>query len=335
MADALPAHWPALFLGRPLAIDNTLYRDGRNSQCAVSARARPSDRASRWQQQLVGLEQGIALDPARRESARRHPIPAASSSARPAASAVIAIDVVKREFAWVYRYPREAQSTPRCRPTVATTQLQTQLVRANDQWLDSSAIIADGRVLLTPPESAEIHCLDLHTGKLLWKRRQGEPCSLAASITATCCSSAARPCRRCAFPMAHPPGTGESFRFRPARCPPARVISAKADTICRSHRARSRKSKWQPASSRHDEPASPNVVLGNLICYRGSVLSQSPLVLDKFEQLDVLQKRTEAALARIRDDANAHPRVGRDQERRRREGRSRATAEARTRTGAG
>ena len=45
------------------------------------------------------------------------------------------------------------------------------------------------------------------------------------------------------------------------------------------------------------EPANPNVALGNLICYRGSVLSQSPLVLDKFEQLDLLQKRTESALA--------------------------------------
>ena len=51
--------------------------------------------------------------------------------------------------------------------------------------------------------------------------------------------------------------------------------------------------------------------LGNLICYRGSVLSQSPLVLDKFEQLDVLQKRTEEALADNPNDADRASRAGR------------------------
>ena len=55
----------------------------------------------------------------------------------------------------------------------------------------------------------------------------------------------------------------------------------------------------------NDEPANPEISLGNLICYRGSVLSQSPLLLDKFEQLELLQKRTESALAQNPDDANA------------------------------
>ena len=89
------------------------------------------------------------------------------------ASAAVGIDVVRREFAWVYRYPREAQSTVEA-ALWQQQQIQSQLVRANDQWLDNSAIIADDRVLLTPPESAEIHCLELHTGKLMWKRRQGD-----------------------------------------------------------------------------------------------------------------------------------------------------------------
>ena len=35
------------------------------------------------------------------------------------------------------------------------------------------------------------------------------------------------------------------------------------------------------------------------------MLSQSPLLLDKFEQLELLQKRTESALAQNPDDANA------------------------------
>src|SRR4029078_6222309 len=53
-------------------------------------------------------------------------------------------------------------------------QAQSQLVRSNKEWLDSSAVIAEGRVLVTTPESPEIYCLDLHTANLLWQRRQAD-----------------------------------------------------------------------------------------------------------------------------------------------------------------
>jgi hypothetical protein len=49
----------------------------------------------------------------------------------------------------------------------------------------------------------------------------------------------------------------------------------------------------------------PGTELGNLICYRGTILSQSALLLDKYEQLDVLQQRVEKALAANPDDATA------------------------------
>ena len=134
----------------------------------------PANGQVEWQQQLVGLEQGIALDPARRRVGATPSYAGGILVCPTRRSAAIAIDVVKREFAWVYRYPREAPSTAETRQLLAAAAIANQLVRANDQWLDNSAVIADGRVLLTPPESAEIHCLDLHTGKLLWKRRQGD-----------------------------------------------------------------------------------------------------------------------------------------------------------------
>jgi hypothetical protein len=45
--------------------------------------------------------------------------------------------------------------------------------------------------------------------------------------------------------------------------------------------------------------------LGNLICVRGSVISQSSLFVDKFEQVEVLQQRAEAALARNQNNPDA------------------------------
>ena len=35
-------------------------------------------------------------------------------------------------------------------------------------WLDATATIADGCVILTPPESQQLHCLDLLSGKARW-----------------------------------------------------------------------------------------------------------------------------------------------------------------------
>ena len=95
----------------------------------------PATGEVRWQQQLVGLEQGIALDPARRLRRRDAVVRRRafwSARRRPARS--IAIDVVKREFAWVYRYPREPQSPAEMR-NMWQQQCRTQAARANDRWL--------------------------------------------------------------------------------------------------------------------------------------------------------------------------------------------------------
>ena len=45
--------------------------------------------------------------------------------------------------------------------------------------------------------------------------------------------------------------------------------------------------------------------LGNLICHRGAIISQSALLVDRFEQIDVLRQRAEAALAQNPRDASA------------------------------
>ncbi|HEX3598695.1 MAG TPA: PQQ-binding-like beta-propeller repeat protein, partial [Lacipirellulaceae bacterium] len=164
----------AFFLGPPLAVDNTLYVLAEIRGALYVLAIEPRTGHVEWQQQLVGLEQGIALDPARRRAGATPSYSGGILVCPTAASTAIGLDVVKREFAWVYRYPREAQAGAENRNLWQQQQAQAQVVRANDQWLDNSAIIVDDRVLLTPPESAEIHCLDLHTGKLIWKRRQSD-----------------------------------------------------------------------------------------------------------------------------------------------------------------
>ena len=41
---------------------------------------------------------------------------------------------------------------------------------ANSRWADASVTIAEGCVLLTPPESNQLHCINLIEGTLLWQK---------------------------------------------------------------------------------------------------------------------------------------------------------------------
>ena len=184
----------AFFFGAPLAIDNTLYVMAEIRSAVYLVALEPHTGEMRWQQQLVGLEQGIGLDPARRTIGSMPSYAGGILVCPTSAGAVVAIDLVKREFAWVYRYRREMQSTAEFR-NVWQQQIQHQMPRANDGWLDSTAIVADGRVLITPPESGDLHCLDLHTGKEIWTHRRERPCSWVACTTTTCCSLGPMRCR--------------------------------------------------------------------------------------------------------------------------------------------
>ncbi len=221
------------------------------------------------------------------------------------ASAAIGIDVVRREFAWVYRYPREAQSEVEARNLWQRQQVQAQLVRANNQWLDNSAIIADDRVLLTPPESAEIHCLDLHTGKLAWKQRQGDALFIGGVDRGNVLLVGSQAVQALRLSDGAPAWKQESVALPTGALPAGHGYLSQGRYFLPLTSGQIAEVNLASGEIANDERANPDISLGNLICYRGSVLSQSPLLLDKFEQLDLLQKRTESALAQNPNDAIA------------------------------
>ena len=166
-------------------------------------------------------------------------------------------------------------------------------------------MIAEGNVLVTPPESPEIYCLDLHSGKLVWHRRQGDSLFIGGvdhgnvllvggqSVIARRLSDGEPAWEKETLPLPSgvlPAGQGYLSDGR-------YYLPLTSGQIAEIDMAAGKLATFSPAGS--------NVALGNLICYRGSVISQSPLVVDKFEQLDVLRKRTEVALARNANDAIA------------------------------
>jgi outer membrane protein assembly factor BamB len=282
------------FLGAPVAVDGSLYVLAEIRSAIYLLALEPATGKLQWRQQLAGLEQAITLDPPRRLNASSPSYSAGILVCPTTAGIVVAIDVIRREFAWVYRYPRQMDSFANIRPGWQG-RTEVPFPRGNTRWLDGSAVIADGKVLISPPESAELHCLDLATGKLLWKKPrekslflacvdQGNVLLVAAdSVTAlrVADGAAAWP-KDFALPNGSlPAGLGylsEGCYFLPVTSGQVIAINTTDGTSTTAIEAPS------------------DVSVGNLICHRGSIISQSAIFLDKFEQIEVLRERAKAAL---------------------------------------
>ncbi len=294
----------AFFLGVPLAVDNSLLVMAEIRSAIYLVALDPGTGKLQWQQQLADLELGIGLDPLRRDTGSTPSYAGGILICPTAAGVVVAVDVVKRELAWVYRYPRHIQSPADQQPAWQ----QRARIRAshdNDRWLDAAVVIADGHVLVTSPESAELHCLDLRTGQLRWKHPRGDALYLAC-VDQGCVVLVGR-------------NGVEALRL--ADGSPAWTDAPLAlpdETLPAGHGYLSDGRYYLPLTSGQIatvDIGEGRIVgvsgragegdLGNLICYHGSVISQSALVVDKFEQLDALRRRAEAALAQNPIDPTA------------------------------
>lgn len=294
----------AFFLGPPLAVSGALYVLAEVRSAVYLLALDPSSGRLIWRQQLAGLEQSIVLDPQRRLQSATPSYSAGILICPTGSGMVAAVDVVRREFAWVYRYPRRIDSTVQFQQAWRARS-ENLLVREDRGWLDGAVVVADGRVFLTPPESAELHCLDLHSGKQLWKQQRDQADFLACvdggnvllvgsqSVTAIRAAdrTPAWPDERVDLPSGMmPAGLGYLSRgryFLP-------LTSGQVVAIDLSD-----------GSMGGLADAATDAALGNLICHRGAILSQSALFLDKYEQIDVLRKRAESALAHNPRDAAA------------------------------
>ena len=93
------------------------------------------------------------------------------------AGAVVAVDAATHSLLWGYEYPRSERFQQLRGPQQPVNPFQ-QTVKSEsevrDCWTDSCATIADGYVLLAPPDSDLLFCLDLFTGQEIWSARRGD-----------------------------------------------------------------------------------------------------------------------------------------------------------------
>lgn len=291
----------AFFLGAPVTVGQSLYcLTEIKSETAIYLVA--LDRTSgqlQWRQQLVDLERSVNHDLKRRLQACMPSYDEGILVCPTGAGVVVGVDLAKQALAWAYQYPTQANLSPRQRL------LQRQNNMPKQYWVHSSPVIAEGRILLTPPESNELHCLDLRSGKLLWKQPRGEALFLAGveqgnvllvgqrQVSALQLDDGESAWEKPAwdadayeFPLgSSAAGTGffaDGQYFLPLSN--AQVIAIDVETGGLTAKTSSREGQ----------------VLGNLVCYQGTVISQTGRHLDCFDQVEVLRQNSEQ---RLKEDA--------------------------------
>src|SRR5438876_794302 len=163
-----PALAGAFFLGAPLPVGDQVYAlaefTGEIRLVCLDARTGGVD----WKQPLANLEeQQISYDRSRRMAGASPSLADGILVCPTSAGAVVAVDLATRTLRWGYQYPRydivqnmqrgfRGGSLPMANPN------------PGGKWLDATATISEGCVILTPPESKQLHCLDLLTGKARW-----------------------------------------------------------------------------------------------------------------------------------------------------------------------
>ena len=155
----------AYFLGAPLVDDGRLYvlveLDGDVRLCMLDA---ASGRLE-WSQRVAQPAELISSDPTRRLAASSPSLGEGVLVCPTSAGTVAAVEPATRTLRWGFTYPRFQPLIGHYRPVVPPDQ---------GRWLDATAIIADGRALITPVDSDQCYCLDLADGRELWSLGRGE-----------------------------------------------------------------------------------------------------------------------------------------------------------------
>jgi outer membrane protein assembly factor BamB len=161
----------ALFLGPPLCWHDRLYvlvELNRVLSLAVLDRATGQ---RDWTQELAQIEGAASDDPLRLVAGAMPSISSEEIIVCPTSGGtVVALDLPTQSLLWAYRYARKAPGP------AAESELLESGPRLDqfDRWLDATVAIGDGCVVVAPPESREIHCLDLRTGQPRWTKPRGE-----------------------------------------------------------------------------------------------------------------------------------------------------------------
>jgi outer membrane protein assembly factor BamB/tetratricopeptide (TPR) repeat protein len=310
-----PAATTAWYLGAPLPVGKqVLVLVEEKGEIRLDVLEAATGRLE-WSQPCAEVDEERAID--NRESQARRLAglsPALSEGVLvcpTGAGAVVAVDLATRTLLWAHEYPQARQAAMAVLPNGIRVPRNGPVgggfgaeFGARDQrtgrWLDSTPILAGGRVLLTQGESQELLCLDLRQGTTAWRQPRKDRLFVAGVVDGRVIVVGRRGVealelasgrvvwqRPLAADHGSPSGRGiltPQRLFLPLATPEVLEIDLADGRFVSRASARG-----------HSVP-------GNLLAYRGEVISQGADSLEVFHQSAALESRIETALkANARD----------------------------------
>lgn len=221
--------------------------------------------------------------------------------------ALVALDLATRTFLWAYPYLPQIDIRERRMAMINQWRAFGGQIAPvpGDGWLETTCIVADGRVLFTTPESRELYCLNLADGKELWKQSCPEGLYVACVHDGKVVWVGRRSVRAIQLADGEPAWEGRGIELPEGALPSglgfaggnkyylplssAEVVTLDLNRGEIIHRARSR----------------TGTAPGNLICFKDKVISQGSRGLEVYYQQEALEVQTEAQLAQNPDDPTA------------------------------
>jgi outer membrane protein assembly factor BamB len=170
------------FLGPPLPLHGKLYALTEAEQELYLLCLDPGRGDVTWRLKLATIHLKMLLDVRRRLEAAPvaygHGVLVCPTNA----GAVVGVDLLSHRLLWAYPYHEAAPAqAPDSLPQFRAGRWRVPAADVNAQWQASAPIIREGRIVLTAPDSARVHCLNLRDGTPRWAvKRDADDVYLAA-----------------------------------------------------------------------------------------------------------------------------------------------------------
>jgi len=295
------------FLGPPLPFEGQLYVLGELKGGIQLLCLDAKTGSVAWPQQLSVVEQDrdALQDPVRRLSGVS-PSYADGVLVCPTSNrSVVAVDPATRSLLWGYLYKRpdgsEANSPAGgfgLGPPVMDPEPSTR-------WADSPVVLAEGRVLVTPADSAEIHCLNLIDGKLRWRKPRQDALFLACVYQGKVILAGRRSVWAIQLADGAPAWDGRTVPFPSGSSPSGTGFASGDRYLLPLSSAEVMVIDMGTGRATHSYKSRRGVVPGNLVGSGGLIVSQRAAAVDAFHQLDALRKEVDRRLAAAPNDPEA------------------------------
>jgi len=312
-ADEADGRW---YLGSPLPVGGELFVLVEERQQIRLDVLSASSGETLWSQPLadIDLDHDIQNRGDRRQAGLSPAYAGGIVVCPTGGGAVIAVDVAARTLSWAYRFPvpepadvRQLANGIRLRLRVLAGGVAGVREDAGggvgqrlSRWLDAAPIVVAGRVLLTPLGLDELHCIDLRTGQLRWKRPRGQCVMVAGVVGRSVILLGQREALAVSLDDGEPlweeptsfseeqvcgrPLLTDSRLFVPLTTPAVAEVDVATGTLLGS------------------SPGRGESLPGNLVAHRGEIISQGVDFLDVFHQTVPLDRAVETAMAADPED---------------------------------